>query len=180
MKVQLIGDIINIVELSTIFIRGEAMEVLNSNILREIGALSRCINSLNDVKFKEISLQKGQFIFLTRICENEGINLIDLSNLLKVDKTTTTKAIQKLIEAGYILKKRDALDKRMWRLYPEDKAKEVYSFIIEEENRSIDTCLNSFTQEEKELAKKMIVRMRENIESDWKDIKNFKEAYYND
>ena len=149
------------------------MEDLKSNILREIGALSRCINSLNDVKFKEISLQKGQFTFLTRICENEGINLIDLSNLLKVDKTTTTKAIQKLIEAGYILKKRDDVDKRIWRLYPQDRAKEIYNFIIEEENRSIDTCLNCFTLEEKELVNKLIAKMRENIESHWKDIKNF-------
>ncbi|MGE5627231.1 MAG: MarR family winged helix-turn-helix transcriptional regulator [Solirubrobacterales bacterium] len=146
---------------------------LNSNLLREIGALSRCINSINDVKFKEINLQKGQFTFLTRICENKGINLIDLSNLLKVDKTTTTKAIQKLIEAGYIFKKRDEADKRMWRLYPEDKAQEVYSFIIEEENRSIDTCLHDFTMEEKELVNRLIIRMRENIENDWKDIKNF-------
>ena len=66
---------------------------MNSDILREIGTLSRCIHFISDVKFKEISLQKGQFTFLTRICENQGINQIDLSNLLKVDKTTTTKAI---------------------------------------------------------------------------------------
>ncbi|WP_376774609.1 MarR family winged helix-turn-helix transcriptional regulator [Clostridium thailandense] len=89
------------------------MKTLDSHILREIGTLFRCIHSISDIKFKEINLQKGQFIFLTRICENQGINQIDLSNLLKVDKTTTTKAIQKLIEAGYIEKKRDDNDKRI-------------------------------------------------------------------
>mgnify|MGYP000971730839 FL=1 len=146
---------------------------LNSDILREIGALSRCINSINDVKFKEINLQKGQFTFLTRICENHGINLIDLSNLLKVDKTTTTKAIQKLIEAGYIYKERDAVDKRIWRLYPMEKALEVYAFIIGEENRSIEICLNNFTSEEKELVNNLVKKMRENIENHWREIKNF-------
>ena len=60
--------------------------------------LARSIQSISDVKFKEFNLQRGQFIFLTRVCENPGFNQIDLSNLLKVDKTTTTKAIQKLID----------------------------------------------------------------------------------
>ncbi|WP_349675072.1 MarR family winged helix-turn-helix transcriptional regulator [Clostridium drakei] len=135
--------------------------------------MSRCIHSISDLKFKEINLQKGQFTFLTRICENQGINQIDLSNLLKVDKTTTTKAIQKLIEAGYIDKKRDDIDKRMWRLYPKEKALEVYTFIIEEENRNIEACFKNFNSEEKELVSKLVKKMRENIESDWKEIKNF-------
>ena len=149
------------------------IDVLKNHILREIGALSRCINSINDLKFKEINLQKGQFTFLTRICENPGINLIDLSNLLKVDKTTTTKAVQKLIEAGYIYKKRDDADKRIWRLYPQNNALDLYSFIIDEENRSVETCLSSFTREEKELAYSLVKKMRENIENHWKEIKKF-------
>ncbi|MBV7273663.1 MarR family transcriptional regulator [Clostridiaceae bacterium UIB06] len=128
---------------------------------------------MSDIKFKEINLQKGQFIFLTRICENQGINQIDLSNLLKVDKTTTTKATQKLIEAGYIDKKRDHIDKRIWRLYPKEKALKVYSFIIEEENRNIEICFNNFSAEEKELVNKLVKKMRENIENDWKETKNF-------
>lgn len=149
------------------------MKALHSDIFREIGTLSRCIHSISDLKFKEINLQKGQFTFLTRICENKGINQVDLSNLLKVDKTTTTKAIQKLIEAGYIGKKRDEMDNRMWRLYPKEKALEIYTFIIEEENRNIQVCFNNFSVEEKELVSKLVKKMRENIENDWKEIKNF-------
>ena len=116
---------------------------------------------------------KRSIYVLTRICEKQGINQIDLSNLLKVDKTTTTKAIQKLIEAGYIDKKRDDIDKRMYRLYPKEKALEIYTFIIEEENRNIEGCLKNFSIEEKELVNKLVKRMRENIEDDWEKIKSF-------
>ncbi|OBR92825.1 transcriptional regulator SlyA [Clostridium ragsdalei P11] len=148
------------------------MEILHSQILREIGGLSRCVQSISDLKFKEINLQKGQFTFLTRICENAGINQIDLSNLLKVDKTTTTKAVQKLIEAGYINKKKDDIDKRMWRLYPKKKALDIYPFIIEEENKHIQICFHNFSSEEKEFVYKLVKKMRENIENHWKEIKN--------
>lgn len=122
--------------------------------------------------FKELGLQKGQFIFLTRVCENPGINQIDLSNLLKVDKTTTTKAIQKLIDTGYVRKTRDERDKRMWRLYPEKKGLDAYTPVIEEENRNIAVCFTSFTEAEKEAAQRLVKKLSENIENNWKALKN--------
>jgi len=170
---QLYCIIILMVELSTISIGGDpAIIKLDNYILREIGTLSRCIHTISDTKFKELNLQKGQFIFLTRVCENPGINQIDLSNLLKVDKTTTTKAIQKLIATGYIRKTRDDLDKRMWRLYAEKKGLEIYPLVIEEENRNIAVCFTNFTEEEKESVQQLVKKMRQNIENKWKILKN--------
>jgi DNA-binding MarR family transcriptional regulator len=88
-----------------------------------------------------------------------------------VDKTTTTKVIQKMIKVCYINKKRDDKDKRMWRLYPEVKGLEIYEFLIQDENRNIEICLNNFTEEEKKLAYQLVKKMRENIESEWKETK---------
>ncbi|WP_434511130.1 MarR family winged helix-turn-helix transcriptional regulator [Desulfitobacterium sp. AusDCA] len=146
---------------------------LDNFILREVGTLARSIQSISDIKFKEINLQRGQFIFLTRVFENPGINQIDLSNLLKVDKATTTKAMQKLVDEGYITKIRDEIDKRMWRLYPTDQAKSVYAMIIEEENRNISVCFSDLTEGEQQLVYRLVKKMRENIEQDWKKLKNF-------
>lgn len=147
------------------------IERLKSCILREVGMLSRSIHSISDVKFKGINLQRGQFVFLTRICENPGLNQIDLSNLLKVDKTTTTKVVQKLIDEGYITKERDNTDKRMWRLFPTSKAHNVYPIIINEENRNITVCFNGFTESEKQLVVELVKKMRANVEEDWKKLK---------
>lgn len=133
--------------------------------------LARCIQSISDIKFRELKLQRGQFIFLTRICEYPGISLVELSTLLKVDKATTTKAIQKLIEEQYVVKERNAEDKRMWHLYPAAKATASYPYIIEEENRNIENCFAGFNEQEKETVYVLLKRMRENIELDWKQLK---------
>ena len=148
------------------------MKKLDNPILREVGTLSRCIHTISDTKFRDLDLQKGQFIFLTRVCENPGINQIDLSNLLKVDKTTTAKALQKLIDAGYIRKARDEQDKRMWRLYAESKGLDTYSQLIEEENRNISVCFAHFSEGEKETVLTLIKKMCNNIENDWNRLKN--------
>lgn len=144
---------------------------LSNTLLRQIGTLSRTVHYISDIKYKELKLQKGQFTFLTRICENPGINFIDLSNMLKVDKATTTKAVQKLIEASYIEKKRDEKDKRGYNLNPTNKALEVYNLIIEEENKNINTCLKNFTEDDKNSINKLITKMSENIENEWVRIK---------
>ncbi|WP_242840882.1 MarR family winged helix-turn-helix transcriptional regulator [Metaclostridioides mangenotii] len=154
---------------------GDTITELKNKILREVGALSRTINTLNDNKYKKFNIQKGQYIFLTRICENPGINLIQLTSILKVDKTTTTKATQKLIKEDYITKKIDTDDKRISRLYPTEKASEIYNVIITEENRSIDICFKDFSENEKILAYQLVKKMQENIESDWYDLKHYKE-----
>ncbi|MCY6483084.1 MarR family transcriptional regulator [Clostridium aestuarii] len=147
---------------------------LNNYILREIGELSRTIHAIVEIKFKKLNLQKGQFIYLTRVYENPGINLIQLSSLLKVDKTTTTKVIQKLIKEGFILKSKDNTDKRSYQLYPTSKASNTYEEIIEEENRAIEICFKNFDKKQKESVYELIKKMNENIQIDWYEIKNYK------
>ncbi|MHC1682964.1 MAG: MarR family winged helix-turn-helix transcriptional regulator [Clostridiaceae bacterium] len=147
------------------------MNQLSSDLLREIGTLSRCIHSISDIKFKELKLQKGQFIYLTRICEKPGISFVELTMLLKVDKTSTTKAIQKLEAEGYIDRNKDVHDKRVIRLYPTEKGLKSYDGIIDEENKNIEICLKGFSEDEKNLVTKLIVKMSKNIESEWKHSK---------
>lgn len=147
------------------------MKQLDSMILRDVGTLSRSIHSICDIKFKELKLQKGQFIYLTRICENPGINMIDLTILLKMDKTSTTKAIQKLETEGYIERKKDTCDKRVIRLYSTEKGLKSYEDIIDEENKNIAICLKDFSTEEKNMVTELIMKMSKNIESEWKSSK---------
>lgn len=151
--------------------QGRDSSALKSKVLREVGTVARCIQSISDITYREFKLQRGQFIFLTRICEQPGINLIELSHRLKVDKTTTTKAIQKLLEENYVQRTRDTADKRMWHLYPTDKAISLYPYIIQEENQHIDVCFAGFSPEEQAMACSLLQRMGENIEQSWRALK---------
>ena len=40
------------------------MTKLHNDLLRDIGTLARTIHYLHDLHFKELALQRGQFIFL--------------------------------------------------------------------------------------------------------------------
>lgn len=139
--------------------------MLHNNALRRIGTISRIVASKSDIKFKKYDLQKGQYIFVVRICEHPGLNLMELTQMLNVDKSTTTKAIQKLEKIGYVIKTHLENNKKNIALFPTEKAKKVYENIINEENVRADLCFDGFTEEEKQQALQYLERMCANIET---------------
>ncbi|MCG8635771.1 MAG: MarR family winged helix-turn-helix transcriptional regulator [Desulfobacterales bacterium] len=151
----------------------EDAPLLEDAVLREVGALTRTIHAIIEIQFKGLNLQKGQSIYLTRICENPGITMKELSRLLAVDKTTASKVVKKLADEKLVRKARDPADRRARPLYPTEKAAAAYRVIIEEENRLTRQCYAGFTPDEQAAVLDMITRMRQNIEADWCALKNY-------
>lgn len=139
--------------------------MLKSNVLRKIGTISRIVASKSDIKFKKYNLQKGQHIFLVRVCEHPGSNLMELTQMLNVDKSTTTKAIQKLEKAGYIIKIHPKNNQKVLLLFPTEQAIDVYEHIIDEENIRAELCFKDFTKKEQQQAIHYLERMCQNIEA---------------
>lgn len=146
--------------------------MLQSEILREVGALSRSIHSIDDAALRSYGLQRGQFPFLTRICENPGITPTQLAAALRIDKTTTTKAVQKLVQTSLVAKEPDPRDKRGCRLYPTPQGQELYGTVLALENHNIETCFAGFTQAEQQLVLELIRRMRENSDREWQQLRH--------
>ena len=54
--------------------------VLVTDILREIGMIARALDSISNIEFKELSLTRGQYLYLVRVCENPGLSKKRLPN----------------------------------------------------------------------------------------------------
>lgn len=132
---------------------------LISPVLRHVGALARTINTHSEVVFRQLQLQRGQFIYITRVCEHPGINLVDLANELCIDKTTVTKAVQKLIVGEWLEKIPDTGDKRMLRLYPTGRSLAIYEQLISAENCGIMACFSELTVKEQREIERLLTKM---------------------
>ncbi|KOF08850.1 MarR family transcriptional regulator [Planococcus glaciei] len=140
-------------------------------ILREIGMIARALDSISNIEFKEFDLTKGQYLYLVRICENPGIIQEQLIDLIKVDRSTATRAIQKMEANGFIEKKDDPRNKKIKKLFPTDKGNAVYPFIKRENDHSNKVALDGFSELEEEMAFELLQRIRKNIETDWDFVK---------
>ena len=123
-------------------------EPMMKEILREIGMIARALDSISNIEFKEFDLTKGQYLYLVRICENPGIIQEKLAEMIKVDRTTTARAIKKLEMKGFIEKRDDLINKKIKKLYSTEKGVKVYPFIKRENDYSNRIALAGFTEEE--------------------------------
>lgn len=142
-----------------------------AEILREIGMIARSLDSIANIEFKDLNLTKGQYLYVVRIYENPGMIQEELSDMIKVDKTTISHALKKLENNGFIEKKSDEKNRKIKRLYITKKGEEVYKTIINENNYSNDIALQGLSEEEGEILSKLLTKVRKNIEKDWDYVK---------
>ncbi|MGO1368211.1 MAG: MarR family winged helix-turn-helix transcriptional regulator [Senegalia sp. (in: firmicutes)] len=149
-----------------------------SEILREIGMIARALNSISNIEFKEYNLTKGQYLYLVRIYESPGIIQEKLAEMIKVDRTSAARAIKKLEINGFIDKKEDEVNKKIKRLFPTEKGKKVYNFIISEHIYSNSIALKGFSEKEEKTILNLLRRMRKNVEKDWEFVKKGNKRNY--
>jgi Transcriptional regulators len=149
-----------------------------TEILRSIGVIARSLDSISNIEFKKYDLTKGQYLYLVRIYENPGIIQEELSEMIKVDKTTIARALKKLEENGFIERQSDENNKKIKKLYVTKKGKEVYPIIHKENLYSNDVALKGLTKREQETINKLLKRVEKNVSDNWEFVKKGNKRIY--
>ena len=148
------------------------------SVLREIGIIARALDSIANIEFRDIDLARGQYLYLVRIAENPGIIQEELSELLKVDRSTVARSVKKLEAKGLVQQKAAKDNKKNKEWFVTETGEKLYPFILAENNYSEETSLQGFSQAEVKALEKMLVRVRENITGDWEAVKKGQKRNY--
>lgn len=149
-----------------------------TEILRNVGTIARALDSISNIEFQEIHLTRGQYLYLVRIVENPGIIQEKLAELLKVDRTTTARAVKKLVAIGLVEKKADRENKKIKRLQATKEGQEVYPFVMREHVYSETVALRGLSVEEQHQLEALLTRVSQNIEGDWQLVKKGQQRKY--
>lgn len=148
------------------------------DVLKDIGVIARALDSIANIEFKELDLTRGQYLYLVRIDENPGIIPDRLADLIKVDRTTASRAINKLEKQDFIEKRADPKNRKIKRLFTTDKGIEASEFIRRENNFSNNIALEGLTAEEADNLSFLLEKVKSNIDSEWKTVKKGKKRAY--
>jgi len=151
---------------------------MKDDILYEIGMIARALDSISNIEFKELDLTKGQYSYLVRICENEGIIQEKLAEMIKVDRTTASRAVKKLEATGFVERRDDALNKKIKKLHPTAKGRSAYPFIKRENAYSNGVALTGLSDQEADTLAALLKKVRRNIEVDWDFVKKGHKRIY--
>lgn len=130
------------------------------DIIRTIGAVTRTIQIDSNNHFKELGLNNNLFIYIIRVCEKPGMFLGELADNVQIDRTTAFRTIKKLVTLGYFELKKDAVNQKIKRVYPTEKAMDIYPQLHEYEQKQSDFLLSNLFTEEIAQLKQLMAKLK--------------------
>jgi DNA-binding MarR family transcriptional regulator len=135
------------------------------SIGRYISSIYRYQSIIINKLFEQYGISSGQCLFFEKIAKNPGINQKRLSELVKIDRANTHRAIKKLEELGYIYTIRDETDKRIIKSYLTEKGEALIPVIKKGLLSVTEIMVENFEDTEKEAIFKLFQKIEENVQN---------------
>jgi DNA-binding MarR family transcriptional regulator len=88
-----------------------------------LARLARQMQTLKARYLDHLGIGTGQVLILAKIYSHYGITQTQLCGMLGLDKSTVTRAVNRLVEAGYVEKRRNPADRRSHQLMSTNMAR---------------------------------------------------------
>lgn len=118
---------------------------------------------MND-ELKNYNISGGKIHFLMKIHNEDGICQEKLTEMAKVDKATTGRAIKKLVELGYVTRKKDENDKRYYILHLTKEGEKLVKIGGKVLKGTTEMLENGFNNDEKIIIRELLDKMYINLE----------------
>jgi DNA-binding MarR family transcriptional regulator len=141
------------------------LKSLGNSIGRWISILYRYRKCYVNRRLEPYGIAGGQYIFLLTLNGHDGMSQEQVSDYLKMDKTTTAKAIKKLEENGYVERNTNSEDKRAYNVFLTQKARDVMPLIHDAVEKWENTLITGISEDEYQLLETLLSKMAENAYS---------------
>lgn len=115
--------------------------------------------------FRERGLSRGQPPVLYALREKDGQTQADLSRQLFIRPATLTDTLNRMEEADLVERRRDADDQRVMRIHLTDHGRERHGEAVRAMHILEEETFEGFLLEEKLLFRRLLLQMRDNLQS---------------
>jgi len=135
--------------------------------LRTVGFLvhdvARLWGKRFDQRARTLGLNRAQCKLLGYLVRNEGINQSGLAELLEVEPITIVRLLDRMEEAGWVERRLDPADRRVYRLYLAERAKPIFSAVQEVANATSDEAMAGLEAAQRDFLLEMLGRIHGNL-----------------
>lgn len=118
-----------------------------------------------DRVFEPLGLGKGLYLYLALLSRNEGLTQHRLALELALDEGTVARAVQKLMDSGWLRREKDGRDGRAYRVFLAPRALEAMPGILGELEVWDRLITKGFSEREAELALGFLKRSAANADT---------------
>jgi MarR family transcriptional regulator, organic hydroperoxide resistance regulator len=112
---------------------------------------------------ESLGLYRGQPPVLRALWEQEGLTHTELAERLHNTPATITKMLQRMERVGFLVRKPDATDQRVSRVYLTDAGRAIQSQVQAIWQQIETETFAGFTAEESDLLRLFLLRLRHNL-----------------
>ena len=129
----------------------------------EMAETSRVIRRFFDRRASSLGVTTAQWRALAWLDQEPGLKQVELAERLDVEPITAGRIIDRLEDAGLVLRQPDPADRRVWRLALTDKAQLILERLRSLADEMAGDVFKGFDQLELEAMRAQLARIRENV-----------------
>ncbi len=129
------------------------------NIMKEISQIHRCFRAWRSYRMKNYALGGAQQHYLFHICKQPGVSQEKLRQHVMVNKSNVARQLSALEQDGWIERKVSSLDKRVYEVYPTQKALDILPEIQRHSQKWNQLLVEDLTEEEKQLLQRILPKL---------------------
>lgn len=131
---------------------------------RAVGLIHRRGMIYMDNELAHLGLGRATFTMLVTLYFDDGMRQEELTRELGINKGTTTRTVNKLVDLGYARREADPTDGRVCRVVLTDKAMAIKEDFLNVLDRGTEILAHGFTHAERRGALDLLKRMHANLE----------------
>ena len=150
------------------------MDLEKRTIMMLVNNISKCFRDKMRVKTDELGLADTYRPIFWVLKNYDGCTQLDICKLTQLKAPTVSLTLQKMEQIGFIRRTSDEDDKRNTRIFITEKGTEVQQEIERLLKETEEEFLKEFDESEKEVLKKLLIKMAYSIGIDCKSPKGDK------
>ena len=124
-------------------------DTLEINLGFTLADISRLMRKRFDESARDLELTRAQWRVLNYLVRYEGITQSSLADMLEIESITLGRHIDRLEEAGWVERRHDPSDRRVWLLYLQDKARPILDRLGDIANETLEEALSGLSKKQR-------------------------------
>jgi len=124
-------------------------DTLEINLGFTLADISRLMRKRFDESARDLELTRAQWRVLNYLVRYEGITQSSLADMLEIESITLGRHIDRLEEAGWVERRHDPSDRRVWLLFLQDKARPILDRLGDIANETLEEALSGLSKKQR-------------------------------
>lgn len=128
-----------------------------------INDLARLLRTRADARARAFGMTRAQWMILVRLEANPGMTQNELAALIEVEPITIARLVDRLESRGFVQRRADPSDRRIWRLHLSSAAAPMLKEIAKVRRELTENLIADLPAKELECAINCLLKMKDNL-----------------